>query len=822
MKQLLFITISLLTSLGGMAQNSAISGQVRDLISGEPLIAANVVIKGSSTGVTTDEAGRYQLSTAPGKITLIATYAGYEKIEVALTLNAGQTLVQDFDLSPGLTIDEEIVVSGSRRSEKLTESPATIETIFAGEIASYSGNPGELLSRQKGIDYFRAGVTGTGINIRGFNSNFNAKNLQVTDGRYSTLIATGLPFGPLNTTVRDDIERVEVVLGPNSTMYGPNAHNGLVNTITKDPRTSEGTTLALNVGNQSTLNLRARHAQVLNDKLAFKVAASYLQAEEFEYVDTVYIDRLGADGNPGLDGIKEAYEELELDRDLEFFKAEGAVYYSPSEKTDIIFNTGYSNSTYLAPTNVGRNQIIDWRLNFYQLRLSSEHWFAQVNYTTSKTDDTYSIDDRTKQYWRGIDAGLSPQEAAGEFSYASGARFQDDSRRWAGELQYNNSFGDLTLVTGVQYFLDKANSLGTYLLDKNADDYIDVSQYGAYTHLTYDMGSGFRAIAAGRLDNHEIYGTNFVPKFGLQRIGDMGTWRLTYGQGIAAPTILNMFGNLFSGLILGNAEGFTLIDGSTVERQSVEKLQTLELGYRGQLVKSKLFLDANAYYNSSKDFLSPLSVLGVATQRGNTPIQDVQSGFGIYNGLVASYINFGAFNTYGLDVGTTYYFSSKLSATLNYSLFDYRIDEDNLDNDFDGNGTVNFLDLLVNAPNHKANLNIAYRGEQFFGSIFTRWVEAYDYFSSFQIASSSHPGLTYRGVPIVEDARSADAYNYGPLGGFVTVDLNAGYKINEVFTIQGTVTNLFNTTLREFTAAPPTGRLMALELKVNLPAIGKK
>lgn len=826
MKGTFTLLICLLGAFGLLAQNGSVSGTIKDDISGEVLVGANIVIAGSTQGVSTDAEGRYSIEIPAGRTTLVASYTGYTDKRASITVTAGQNATLNFELASGLMIDQEVVVSGSRKREKLTESPATIETIFASEIASYSGNPGELLARQKGVDYFRAGVAGPGINIRGFNSNFNAKNLQMTDGRYSTLIATGLPYGPLNTTIQDDIERIEIVLGPNSTMYGPNAHNGLINTITKDPRTSAGTTIALNAGNQSTLGARFRHAQVLSDKFAFKAMASYTQAEEFEYADTVYIDRLGADGNPGLDGIKEAYEEFELDRDLEFLKAEAALYYTPKEDVDIIFNAGHSNSTYLAPTNVGRNQIIDWRVNYYQLRLTSPHWFAQVNYSASKTDDTYSLDDRTKQYWRGIDAGLSPTDAAGEFSYASGARFRDNSRRWSSEVQYNNTFGKLELITGAQYFLDQANSLGSYLLDENEDDFINVNQLGAYAHFTYDFGSGFKAIAAARLDDHEIYGTNFVPKFGLQHIGDVGTWRLTYGQGIAAPTILNMFGNLFTGLILGNAEGFTILngDGSTrqIEPQSVERLQTFELGYRGQLKKNKLFLDANAYYNISNDFLSPLAVLGVATQRGNTPIQEVQSGFAIYNGLVASYINFGEFNTYGLDLGLTYYFKPELSATLNYSLFDYSIDEDNLENDFDNNGTVNFLDLLVNAPNHKANLNIAYRGDKFFGSLFTRWVEEFDYFSSFQIASRSYPDLTYRGVPIVENARSADAFNYGPLGGFVTFDLSMGYHINDIFTISGTASNLFDTEQREFTAAPPTGRLIAFELKVNLPEIGKK
>ena len=64
----------------------------------------------------------------------------------------------------------------------------------------------------------------------------------------SSLIATGLPMGPLTTTIKEDIEQVELILGPNATLYGPNAHNGLINTISKDPRKYEGTTIAGNIG----------------------------------------------------------------------------------------------------------------------------------------------------------------------------------------------------------------------------------------------------------------------------------------------------------------------------------------------------------------------------------------------------------------------------------------------------------------------------------------------------------------------------------------------------------------------------------------------
>lgn len=812
----------------GNAQNGTLSGTITDS-DGMSLIGANVTVKGTSIGTVTDANGQYRLSLPAGLQTIVISYTGYATQEEKIVFKPDNEAYLDVVLKEGTDLDV-VVVSGSKKPEKLTESPATIETVFAREIAEYAGNPGELLARQKGVDYFRAGIATPAFNIRGFNSNFNAKNLQVTDGRFSTLIATGLPLGPLNTTIKEDIERLEVILGPNATLYGPNAHNGLLNTITKDPRNSEGTTIVLNPGingdGNAFYSARLRHAQVLSEKFAFKVTGEYTAATEFEFSDSVFIDRHGALdslGNPIGDGVKEGYNELELDNDVEFIRAEAGLYFTPVEDFDIIFNTGYSNSTYLSPTNVGRNQIKDWSVNYYQLKFSGKNWFAQAYYTQSKTDSTYAIDQRTKNYYGAIDAGVSESDALSS-SYGNGALFVDDSQRFNAEAQYNNSFGGLDLILGAQYQMDQADSKGTYLLD--GDGSIDISQFGAYAHLTYNFGNGWRALAAARADNHEVYDFNFVPKLGLLKVGDRGTVRLTYGEGIAAPTILNMYGDLFGGLILGNAEGFTLVDGSKVEKQKVEKIKTFELGYRGQVIPSKMFIDANAYYNISKDFLSPVTIVGVTTQRGDTPIDQVQSAFGAFGGLVATYVNFGEVNTFGFDFGATYYFTPELSGTFNYSYFDYSVDEDDTGNDFNNDGEVNFLDVLVNAPTHKAGAGLNYSSDKFFGNIYGRWVQEYNYFSSFQIASETlirddGTPYTYRGFPIVEDAISGDAWNYGPLGGFFTIDLGVGVHLNEIFSVSASASNLFNQELREFTASAPTRGLYTLELKVNLPALSK-
>jgi len=709
-----YFTIFTLFFLAGIsslsAQDRGIRGRTLD-ISGEPLIGASIIIKGTNTGITSDIDGYFTLSNInDGTYTLLITYIGYEETEKIVSVSGGILDIGSVLLNPSLLLLDQIVVSGSRRAEKLTETPATIQVINAQQIAELpTFNPGELLARVKGVDFIRSGVAVTGVNIRGFNSNFNSKNLQINDGRYATLIATGLPLGPLSTIIKEDVERIEVILGPNAALYGPNAHNGLVNTITKDPRSSEGTTFAVGTGSQSMFTSRLRHAQKINDKFAVKVTGEYTKGKEFDIADSVYIDRLNANGNPGSDGVKEGYEELELDNDFSFLKGSAALYYSLNDDADIVVSWGGSNSTYLAPTNVGRNQIIDWKINYYSLKYTSAHWFAQAYMTTSNTDDTYAIDERTKQYYRGLDAGMTDAEARGVQSYSSGAIFIDDSQRYNGEVQYNNEIGKLTLVVGAQWQRDLANSKSTYLLDKSDNDYIQIDQTGIYGQADYKFGSGFKGTMAFRGDNHEIYGFNFVPKFGLVKSIKNGAFRLTYGEGIASPTILNMYGDLFAGLILGNSDGFTLTDGTKVEKQGVEKVKSFEIGYKGQTSK-KLFVDANAYYNMSENFLSPVTVIGVTTMRGDQPTSEVQDAYGVYGGLVATYVNFGKVNTYGFDIGLNYQLSKNLSLDFNYSYFDYSVDEDNLEeNDFNNDGIVNKLDILVNAPKNKFGIGLNYK-----------------------------------------------------------------------------------------------------------------
>jgi iron complex outermembrane receptor protein len=625
----------------------------------------------------------------------------------------------------------------------------------------------------------------------------------------------------METVTKDDVERVEILLGPNGTLYGPNAHNGLVNTITKNPFKYQGTTLALGGGNQSVLTARLRHAQAVSDKFAYKFHFERSQGTEFNYTDSVYVGTKG-------------YKELELDRKFDTQKYGAGLFYKPTATSELSSYYGHSNNNNLGVTSAGRNQIKDWSIDVAQLKYVSPRLFLNTYYSWSKTDETYAINQRTQNYVSFINNGFSEEESlrrsyteqwfpigSGGVPLKRGALFKDASKRYNAEAQYNNNWSNFFLIAGAQYQYDMANSKGTYLLDQ--DGVIKIAQTGVYSQFEYKAPeSGWAFLAALRVDNHDFYGSNLLPKAAITKKFETGTFRLTYGKGMAVPSILNLKGNLFGGLVLGNGEGFTLSDGSKIAKLEVETINSYEVGYKGKLSK-RLFIDVNAYYNQSDKFISPLVNIATngrkVTHVGDKPIGEVVPGS--TGAVVLTYANFGQVDTYGFDLGLNYYFNDAFRMTLNYSYFGRNLDTNDLSNDGNRDGKVTETDLPINTPANKMSLGLHYNKGKFYGAIYGRYVQKYDFFSGINIAAKTQD-LNGDGInDVIEGARNGRTWNYGQLGGF-TVDANVGYYATDRLSFGASFTNLLNANVREFVASPVISTLFNLEMKYNIDFFDKK
>ncbi|HCT24442.1 MAG TPA: TonB-dependent receptor, partial [Chitinophagaceae bacterium] len=394
MRRLLTILGLLLLHTAVWAQTAVkISGKVTDSKTGEPLAGAAVSIRSTGSGTFTDQDGNFSLSVSkPGKITIAVTFVGYS--DVIKQVDASSNITLNVGMAASAGIGDEVVVSASKRPEKITRAPASISVITAKDLEqSSSFNIGELASKLQGVEFVRTGVNGVGFNARGFNNAFNAKILQMTDGRNSMMAGgSGLPVGIMNTVIKEDVERFEVVLGPNSALYGPNAHNGIANTITKDPRKYQGTTLVIGGGNQEVFSGRFRTATKINNKWAYKLTGEYTTGKDFAFQDSVYVG--GSVYGP-------ATSTPERVRNFQFrhLRGEAHLYYSVNSKSDLIFSYGGSTNNFLAVNNVGRNQIRDWRFSFLQGKYVSPRFFAQLYYTWTNVGNSYGNVNYTRDFY---------------------------------------------------------------------------------------------------------------------------------------------------------------------------------------------------------------------------------------------------------------------------------------------------------------------------------------------------------------------------------------------------------------------------------------
>jgi iron complex outermembrane receptor protein len=131
----------------------------------------------------------------------------------------------------------------------------------------------------------QGGIAQSNIVARGFNNAFYGSMLMLQDYRFAGVpsLRVNVPF--LFTGTNEDIERMEVLLGPASALYGPNSANGVLHVITKSPFNSQGTTVSIDGGERSILRAGLRHAGATGEKFAYKLSGELMRGNDWEYRD---------------------------------------------------------------------------------------------------------------------------------------------------------------------------------------------------------------------------------------------------------------------------------------------------------------------------------------------------------------------------------------------------------------------------------------------------------------------------------------------------------------------------------------------------------
>ena len=285
MKRLSLLMFLFSSSVHLFAQN--ISGTIKDAASGESLIGASVVIKGTSIGAVTDFDGKFSFNPKDQQApyTLVISFIGYDTQEKVLQ-SASTPL--NIGLATSKIALKEATKIEQRISEKQKESALTVESMDVIAIKETpAANFYEGLGNLKGVDLTSASIGFKIINTRGFNSTSPVRSLQIIDGVDNQ--SPGLNFSLGNFLGASDLDvlKVDIIQGASSAFYGPNAFNGVLSMTTKNPFIKPGLAVQFKAGERGLLETSVRYAQVFKnkeavDKFAYKLNLFYMQAHDWE------------------------------------------------------------------------------------------------------------------------------------------------------------------------------------------------------------------------------------------------------------------------------------------------------------------------------------------------------------------------------------------------------------------------------------------------------------------------------------------------------------------------------------------------------------
>ena len=428
LQKALILNIILITAFNYSAFSQAvIKGQVKDAVSGEPLIQASILVKGTAAGMVTDFDGNFELEVKqPLPVTLIISYVGYTETEIEVT-DADKPL--KIELSEDAITIASVEVKGRRISEKQQQSALTVETLDNIAIKETpAANFYDGLGSLKEVDLTAASLGFKIINTRGFNSTSPVRSLQIIDGVDNQSPGLNFSLGNFLGASELDVNRVNLIVGASSAFYGPNAFNGVISMETKNPFLHKGLSIMAKGGQRSLFEGGLRWADAIKngkgqDFFAYKVNLFGFSANDWvaDNYDNVF-DSPSSQDNPGgydavnvygdeyltandlsqtgsLPGLgiihRRGYKEEDLvDYDSENLKAGLALHFrlqpdKDIESPELILSSNFSTGTTVYQ---GDNRYSLRNIKFYQHRLEikkQDHYFFRVYATHEDAGDSY-------------------------------------------------------------------------------------------------------------------------------------------------------------------------------------------------------------------------------------------------------------------------------------------------------------------------------------------------------------------------------------------------------------------------------------------------
>ena len=462
---------------------------------------------------------------------------------------------------------EETVVAASRRAQATLDAPNAITVITGDEIrASGLISLADILRRVPGAEVMTMGLGSANVSFRGFNQRIANKVLLLIDGRPEYQDFLGVTLWAVLPVGLEEIERVEVIRGPGSALYGANAMLGVVNIITRAP--GSGAPAELN-GFAGNANLAGGSFVASGgEKLRFRASAGYQQGDKFS--------RDYAEGRPDVASNVD-------DPNLGLRSARGnlTAFYAFNKDFSVAVSGGINRLfTELYALGLLRN--------FY---LDGLGGYAKVDFTGGPV--------KFRFFWNHAKFDAGPQfEPIGQRSLVTAV----DTNVFDGEALFQKEFslaGTHVVAVGLSARLKRVKwgYIGPLTSELHA---------AAFVQDEWRIIKPLTLIASYRIDRHPLLdkgkpGYAQSPRVSVVvRPFESHAFRASFATAFRQPTFLESYMNIRTP-VPGVTGASVLTEGNRELRP--ERLISFELGYRGELPRLGLTVDLTGYWNIVSDLI---------------------------------------------------------------------------------------------------------------------------------------------------------------------------------------------------------------------------
>jgi len=505
------------TSIYGQKTDANVFGDVKS--NGEHIPFASIQIEGTTRGTTTDETGHYMLINIPeGTHVLVAKYLGYSTEKKTITIAKGQSLEINFDLTEETMTLKSVVITGTKTAKRQTESPVIVNILDSKSLnMTQSCNISEGLRFQPGLRVETDCQT----------CNYTQLRMNGLGGSYSQILINGRPiFSPLTGLYGMEqipanmVERIEVVRGAGSALYGSSAIGGTVNIITRIPQDAGyelGVTTQSIGGDAADLIVNGNINMLTKSRNAGV---------------TAFINNRHRDS---YDHNADNFSELPELRNNSF----GATMFirpAENQKLELNFSSLYEyryggelvdKAAYLAQQSEERTHNVfmgglDYQINFNEDNSSFIAYFAGQN--TDRKHYTGIMPDSTSEILHHM--ADPPYGVTSNVTLQAGTQFNHRILDFPG--------GRNVLTAGIETVYD--NVLDTIPAYNYGIDQMTLNT-GAFLQSDWEVSPSFNLLTGLRADKH-----NFVDRLILSprisllyKLKDYTQFRLTWGTGFRAP-----------------------------------------------------------------------------------------------------------------------------------------------------------------------------------------------------------------------------------------------------------------------------------------------